>query len=253
MSWQHPQNGDDGPRIYGVYDAEATASVYAGYADPAAAHGWYEEGGAAAAGPACADAASGAPAYAPGDAPAHAYAPGGPTYAPDDVISTAPTTAVTAPDAGDPGDDSAIFVDGSGRRRRLMRRIAVGMGVACVVFLGVVVAGFFGSGPAGGPLPWGHGTGDGKAPRAEHTPSAPGATRPSTPAQPEDPMATGPSPSATASLTEGGGEPADKTTPEPATSSAPTTTAPAATAPVKGNATGNPGRGHGRGSTKGPN
>ncbi|RFC72589.1 hypothetical protein [Streptomyces sp. AcE210] len=227
MSWQHPQHGE-APRVYGVYDAEATTGVYEHYADPAAAHGWYEEQTPPTAGPAYVD-------------------------APDDLISTAPIATVGAPDAD---EDGAIFVDGSGRRRRHMRRAAIGIGAGCVVFLGVVIAGLFGSGPSGGPLPWGH-KDDTKAPRAEHSPSSSPTARPGTPVQPEDPTATGPSSSASPGSTKSDGEPSDKTTSEPATSSAPTTTAPTTTAPstpapAKGNATDNPGRGHGTGSTKGP-
>ncbi|MFE5029317.1 hypothetical protein ACFRAO_39995 [Streptomyces sp. NPDC056656] len=244
MSWQHPQNGDDGPRIYGVYDAEATAGAYDQYDDPAAAHGWYEQHQAHAPGPGYAEQPYGDPAYT------HpAYADGA-----DDLISTAPLATIGVPDAP---EDSAIFVDGSGRRRRHMRRAAIGIGAGCVVFLGVVIAGLFGSGPSGGPLPWGH-KDDTKAPRAEHSPSSSPTARPGDSAQPGDPGATGPASSASPSSTKGDGEPTGKTASEPATSSAPrssapTTTAPSATAPAKGNATDNPGRGHGRGSTKGPN
>ncbi|MEU2432920.1 hypothetical protein ABZ611_26105 [Streptomyces sp. NPDC007861] len=50
--------------------------------------------------------------------------------------------------------ENAVFVDASGRRRRLMRYASVGIGAACVCFVAVVLAGFFGAGPAGGPLPW---------------------------------------------------------------------------------------------------
>ncbi|MGW6361059.1 hypothetical protein ACWFR5_39300 [Streptomyces sp. NPDC055092] len=250
MSWQHPQNGDDGPRIYGVYDAEATAGAYEQYADPAAAHGWYEQEQAHAPGPGYAEQPYGDPAYT------HpAYADGA-----DDLISTAPLATIGVPDAPgapDADEDSAIFVDGSGRRRRHMRRAAIGIGAGCVVFLGVVIAGLFGSGPSGGPLPWGHDKDDAKAPRAEHSRSSSPTARPGDSAQPGDPGATGPASSASPSSAKGDGEPTGKTASEPATNSAPTTrapttTAPSATAPAKGNATDNPGRGHGAGSTKGP-
>ncbi|MFE0641382.1 hypothetical protein ACFW2Y_07195 [Streptomyces sp. NPDC058877] len=50
--------------------------------------------------------------------------------------------------------DSSVFVDASGRRRRGMRWAAAGVGTACLGFLAVVVAGSFGAGPVGGPLPW---------------------------------------------------------------------------------------------------
>ncbi|MFF2507452.1 hypothetical protein ACFVTY_29330 [Streptomyces sp. NPDC058067] len=262
MSWQHsPSGGDDTPpRVYGVYDADATASVYEQYADPAAAHGWYEANEVPAAGPAYVD----APAYAH-DGPTYAY--DDPAHAPhDDLISTAPMAAVSVPGVpgaydgaydgyGDAPGDDAVFVDGSDRKRRLMRRIAVGMGAACVVFLGVVVAGLFGSGPAGG-------KDDGKAPRAEHSPSASPAAHPGTSGGPAAPAATAggpasgspshdasPSPSGSAGGTAGDGG----TTTAPATGSAPTTSAPFTTVPARGNAGGKPGHGHGfPGSTKGP-
>ncbi|WP_086831686.1 hypothetical protein [Streptomyces sp. NRRL B-24572] len=50
--------------------------------------------------------------------------------------------------------DNSVFVDASGRRGRKVRWAAAGLGVACLGFLAVVVAGSFGAGPAGGPLPW---------------------------------------------------------------------------------------------------
>ncbi|MEX0168614.1 hypothetical protein [Streptomyces sp. LMG1-1-1.1] len=50
--------------------------------------------------------------------------------------------------------DNSVFVDASGRRGRTVRWATAGVGVACLGFLAVVVAGSFGAGPAGGPLPW---------------------------------------------------------------------------------------------------
>ncbi|WP_405857107.1 hypothetical protein OG361_25485 [Streptomyces sp. NBC_00090] len=50
--------------------------------------------------------------------------------------------------------DNSVFVDASGRRGRMVRWGAAGVGLACLGFLGIVVAGSFGAGPAGGPLPW---------------------------------------------------------------------------------------------------
>ncbi|WP_159041913.1 hypothetical protein [Streptomyces aureus] len=50
--------------------------------------------------------------------------------------------------------DNSVFVDASGRRGRVVRWGAAGVGLACLGFLGIVVAGSFGAGPAGGPLPW---------------------------------------------------------------------------------------------------
>lgn len=274
MSWQHPRSGDDTPpRIYGVYDADATASVYEQYADPAAAHGWYESEDAAAT--AYRDEVTPADltdsAYPTGPPYSDVAGPGDPAYAhaSDDLISTAPLAAVPAHDPRETRADSAVFVDGSGRRRRAMRRVAVGMGAACVVFLGVVIAGLFGSGPAGGPLPWGHGKDDGKAPHAEHSPSAPATKRPGAGSDTDAPGATGgsasgaPSPGASgsagasgspgASGSAGDSSGAAKAT-APATREAPTTTAPSTTAPARGNADDNPGRGQASapGSTKGP-
>ncbi|MFJ5828464.1 hypothetical protein [Streptomyces sp. NPDC093089] len=50
--------------------------------------------------------------------------------------------------------DNSVFVDASGRRGRTVRWATAGVGVACLGFLAVVVAGSFGAGPTGGPLPW---------------------------------------------------------------------------------------------------
>ncbi|WP_426404137.1 hypothetical protein ACN9M0_23430 [Streptomyces sp. R-07] len=50
--------------------------------------------------------------------------------------------------------DNSVFVDASGRRGRTVRWAAAGVGVACLGFLAIVIAGSFGAGPAGGPLPW---------------------------------------------------------------------------------------------------
>ncbi|MFF1566682.1 hypothetical protein ACFVY1_24670 [Streptomyces sp. NPDC058293] len=275
MSWQHPQHGDgDLPRVYGVYDAAESAHIYEAYADPAAAHGWCEqplsgpaqgEAPAVAAGMPAAPVMSGAP-YAemphpdapyegepyqsepypdlPHQAPAYLDAP---VEAPaDDFISTSPLPVLVPPDEG-----RAVFVDGSGRRRKLMRRVAVGLGAACVVFLGVVVAGLFGSGPAGSPLPWGPHKGDTKAPRAEHSPSSSTSEREATPRKSPDPAVPAGTPSASprASVDKDTG----KQSTAPSASTAPSTTAPTTSAPARGNGGDNPGRGHGStGTTKGP-
>ncbi|MGW8887628.1 hypothetical protein [Streptomyces sp. NPDC055749] len=129
--------------------------------------------------------------------------------------------------------NKAVFVDASGRRSRFVKYGAALLGVSCVLFLGAVVAGLSGSGPAGGSLPW-SGDSGGKPPvRAEHSPTptdAPGPGRSVAPA-----AAT---------------ESAEPTTPAPRTSapasssaSAPAPTAATTSAPAPGNAEGNQGRG----------
>jgi hypothetical protein len=65
---------------------------------------------------------------------------------------------------------NAIFVDASGRRRRLVRYASIVIGAACVCFVVIVLAGLFGAGPTGGPLPWSR-SGQDPAPTGEPTPS----------------------------------------------------------------------------------
>ncbi|MGW7361874.1 hypothetical protein ACWGI8_00235 [Streptomyces sp. NPDC054841] len=67
--------------------------------------------------------------------------------------------------------ENAVFVDASGRRRRLMRYASVVVGAACVCFVVIVLAGFFGAGPAGGPLPWSQSRQDPPPAADESTPS----------------------------------------------------------------------------------
>ncbi|MGX1674082.1 hypothetical protein [Streptomyces sp. NPDC055400] len=180
----------------------------------------------------------------PHHAPAYLDAPAGAPAG--DLISTSPLPVLVPSDEG-----RAVFVDGSGRRRKLMRRVAVGFGAACVVFLGVVVAGLFGSGPAGGPLPWGPHKGGTKAPRAERSPSSSASEREATPGKSRDPAAPAGTPSASPSAS------VDKDTGKqsaaPSAGTAPSTTAPTTSAPARGNGGDNPGRGHSSsGTTKGP-
>ncbi|WP_327321934.1 hypothetical protein OG735_05100 [Streptomyces sp. NBC_01210] len=49
---------------------------------------------------------------------------------------------------------SAVFVDASGSRRRLLSYVSVAIGAACVCFVVMVLVGCFGARPVGGPLPW---------------------------------------------------------------------------------------------------
>ncbi|MGW5774546.1 hypothetical protein [Streptomyces sp. NPDC003863] len=119
--------------------------------------------------------------------------------------------------------DNSVFVDASGRRGRTVRWAAAGVGVACLGFLGIVVAGSFGAGPAGGPLPWSD-----DEQRDAPALIQPDATRSGAPGEAPErtaaPRATTTSPGATAT-------PATKATTEApsstATAAAPTTTAPA--------------------------
>ncbi|MFD7295995.1 hypothetical protein ACFV9W_22155 [Streptomyces sp. NPDC059897] len=211
MSSQHPRPGDE-PVVPGVvYDPDRAAHAYDGYVDPAAAHGWQE------------------PADAAGD--------------------TAPLPRVPAKGPAH-ARDNAVFAGGSGRRRRLMRVGGVTLGGVCVVFLGAVVTGLFGSDPSSGPLPW-SGDEDARKQRAEH--SAPASTGPA-----PDPSGSvsRPGPSATPTGTAGpsakekAADPA--ASPSTSTTAAPTATA-STTAPARGNSGNNPGRGNtSPGAGKGP-
>ncbi|WP_190155030.1 hypothetical protein [Streptomyces litmocidini] len=130
--------------------------------------------------------------------------------------------------------DNSVFVDASGRRGRKVRWAAAGVGVACLGFLGIVVAGSFGAGPAGGPLPW---SGD-----EQHDAPAliqPDPTRSGAPA--DEPERTA-APRATTTPPEASATPTAKTTTE-APSPTATTSAPAATASAPAaTADGKPGR-----------
>lgn len=137
--------------------------------------------------------------------------------------------------------DNSVFVDASGRRGRMVRWGAAGVGLACLGFLGIVVAGSFGAGPAGGPLPW-----------AEERQDAPALIQPD-PAVSDDSDAPdgAPASSSTPRATVGASDaPATPTptarattaTPSPRTSTAAATTAPAASAaPGGGGGTGGDG------------
>lgn len=188
-----------------VYDPNQAAHAYDGYVDPAAAHGWQE-----------------------------------PATAHDDARDTAPLPRVPEAAPGAPRH-AAVFVDGSGRRRRLMRIGGIGLGATCVVFLGAVVTGLFGSSPSNGPLPWSDGH-DSKEQRAEH--SAPASRGPA-------PATSGPAsePSTSASpareVSESPKKEADPAVPASRSTTAAPTTVASTTAPARGNSEGKPGRGNG--------
>ncbi|WP_225799423.1 hypothetical protein [Streptomyces sp. NK15101] len=132
--------------------------------------------------------------------------------------------------------DNSVFVDASGRRGRKVRWAAAGVGVACLGFLGIVVAGSFGAGPAGGPLPWSGDEQDAPAliqPDPVQT-GAPGDTSEHT----ATPRGTTESPGASATPT------AKATTEGPSSTPTTATTAPPVTAPAPTSTTGdgNPGK-----------
>nr|WTB33387.1 hypothetical protein OG781_31405 [Streptomyces sp. NBC_00830] len=216
------------PNVYLPY-AEQTPT-YNEFADPAAAHGWqngYDETHELPA--TAADERSDAHGPRPGEYDGGMHA----------------------------GHDGSVFVDGSGRRRRLVRPMAIAVGAACVLFIVVVVVGFFNSGPSGSPLPWVQDKGERAKQKtgqtASPTPteaslSGAGSARPAVPPSPSHASeVVSPSGASKSGSPSGGG---DRTT-------APATTAPATAptsttaAPARGNAGDNPGRG--QGSTKAPN
>ncbi|MFI7008962.1 hypothetical protein [Streptomyces sp. NPDC050145] len=151
-------------------------------------------------------------------------------------------------------DDGAVFVDTSGRRGRLMRRGGLALGAVCVVFLGAVVFGVFGSSPSSGPLSGTAGDDDGDGggkQRAEHSaPATPG------PAASEAPAGAGSTGSPDAAATTDPSHTPAKDDASPTGSAPgsagkpPATASPAASEPARGNSTNNPGRGNG--TTKGP-
>ncbi|MEV6331780.1 hypothetical protein [Streptomyces sp. NPDC051909] len=144
--------------------------------------------------------------------------------------------------------DNSVFVDTSGRRRRAARWAAVGIGAGCLGFLGIVVAGVFGSGPAGGPLNW-----------QDDEPPAPPALIQADPGDDgaDDEKSDGPSGSpsgtpsgkATATASTAPSASASKTASAPSASS--TTRAPAPD-PTDGTVTGPGNSGNAPGSTKKP-
>ncbi|WP_160159334.1 hypothetical protein [Streptomyces sp. SLBN-118] len=153
--------------------------------------------------------------------------------------------------------DGSVFVDASGRRSRLIRRAALGVAAVCVVFIAVVIAGFFSPVPSGGVLPWsqkqepereqgqkqeGSTTATGQPGSTDRPTGGPSAT-------PGESAAPNPSLSVSATKTDGA------TTAAP--TKAPTTTAaPTTSAPGQGNSGDHPGGGQGstsgQGSTRGP-
>ncbi|MFF9621751.1 hypothetical protein [Streptomyces griseosporeus] len=222
---------------------------YEQYVDPAAAHGWQN----------AYDETQQLPPVDPGY-PQPPYADPAPPY-----VDPAPMGAAPVPAAEDDYDyryedgrplhvdDDSVFVDGSGKRGRLVRRVAIGAGAGCVLFLGAVFAGMFDSGPSGSPLPWvqndvdpgtpSKGSADPASPSAGHSATGePSAGEPSSGSTSAD---RSPTPGATPSASATGGTPTDPSTAAPSTTAAPTTTEPA-----RGNAGGNPGRG--QGASKGP-
>ncbi|MEU6574475.1 hypothetical protein [Streptomyces sp. NPDC046805] len=240
----HQQNGgaQGAPNVYHPYP-DATPE-YDQYADPAAAHGWQSAYDQTAELPPVTDDGRG---DADHEDEGHLTAPGGyDAAAPQD-------------------DDGSVFVDGSGRRARLMRRVAIAVGAVCVLFIAVVVSGLFGSGPSDGPLPWVQGKEHkqkaGQAEQSASPTAAPGATpgsaggsatgtagpRPSESAA--APAATGAasaSPRVSGSASAGSGDTSTEPSTAPSTTATPTTT----TAPGRGNSGVTPGRG--QGSTRGP-
>jgi hypothetical protein len=233
--------GPQGPP--NVYQPQPQATpAYDEYADPATAHGWqnaYDE-----------------TAQLPpvnGDA-SDVYGPGGQVrYEQYGAYDDYQEPAGEHEGSGSGGDHRSVFVDGSGRRGRLMRRAAIAVGAVCVLFIAVVVAGFFDSGPSGNPLPWVQGQEDGAKKKdadsvsptsspGDATSAGAGGTTRSETASASD--GTSGSPSAT----KGGSTGGDRTQ-EP-TRAPSTTTAPTTTAPERGNSGDKPGRG--QGSTKGP-
>ncbi|MFF7437646.1 hypothetical protein [Streptomyces sp. NPDC008122] len=126
--------------------------------------------------------------------------------------------------------DNSVFVDASGRRGRTVRWAAAGVGVACLGFLGIVVAGSFGAGPSGGPLPWSD-----DEQRDAPALIQPDATRSGSPDDAPErtaaPRTTTP-PSATA--TPGAKATTEAPSPTATATAAPATTAPAPTATANG-------------------
>ncbi|MFR9795286.1 hypothetical protein ACL02U_05160 [Streptomyces sp. MS06] len=255
----HPAAGGPGvqPNVYHPYAVQAPA--YDQYTDPAAAHGWqnaYDDTRplplVAEAGPPVGE----PPDRTPSGPSAHPAAPPGPGQDLHGPRDEPPDPGYAGPEGAVPDDpDGSVFVDGTGRRGRLVRRAAIALGAACVLFIVVVVAGLFGSGPSGGPLPWGNGQDDGVQQddgRSTATGSPP-AGAPTAGAEAPAPVPTG--------SASGGATAGSTTAPTPAASggsgggapqpsAAPATTAATSTAPGRGHSGDAPGRG--QGASKGP-
>ncbi|GGW48522.1 hypothetical protein GCM10010381_37430 [Streptomyces xantholiticus] len=259
------------PLVYHPYGD--SASTHDGYADPPAAYGWYEP----------AATGHGIP---PGDAYGHpqgtnldvdytyggghdAYEGGhgrqgadGGAYGTEhqhlhgdggNAHGTADDDHDGDHDHGTGHDDGSVFVDASGRRGRLVRPVGLAFAAACVVFIAVVIAGFFGSAPSGGPfsLPWVQEKNEEPKPSQEQKQEQDGSTKATEkPGSTAGPTAApsakagesaAPSPSVSSSRT---------ATEEPSTE-APRTAAPSTTtAPGLGNSGNRPGQG--QTPTKGP-
>ncbi|GGN82030.1 hypothetical protein GCM10011579_069260 [Streptomyces albiflavescens] len=218
MSWQSGEP-ETAPTVYlPQSDGEATPA-YEAYTDPAEAHGWqkgYEEGG------------DGAPVARGADG---------------DGEDTLVQDAVPGDPSGDPSGRRERLL--RRRRARLLRRLAVAGGVACVVLLAVVISGVFDSGASEGS----RGTG-GKPASPPHLPT--GAAAPTQgSATTAGTSSVGPSPTASPGVSGSAGAAS-------ASPSASASTAPASTAPATATATsttedgrGNS-NGHGQGATKRP-
>ncbi|MFI1394270.1 hypothetical protein [Streptomyces sp. NPDC020681] len=216
------QDGGDTQGLPLVYHPYGDGTVaYDGYVDPAARHGWQDSA-----------AATGDPAHGIAHDPTHrddGYAHG------------------TDDDQDHAGrDDGSVFVDASGRRSRLIHRAALAVAAVCVVFIGVVIAGFFSPVPSGGVLPWSQE----EKPKQEQKHDGSTATdQPGSTARlTNDPSAApgkSPAPSPSASASKTGDETQEQPTKAPTSTAAPTTSAPG-----RGNSGDHPGGG--QGSTKGP-
>ncbi|NWF29719.1 hypothetical protein HW130_26265 [Streptomyces sp. PKU-EA00015] len=253
------------PVVYHPYGDGAQA--HDGYADPAAAYGWQEP------------AATGH-GIAPGDAYGHpqgTYVDGHPAYGGgrntyegghgrqgadrehEHLHGDEGNAYGAADDDRDAGhDDGSVFVDPSGRRGRLVRPVGLAFAAVCVVFIAVVIAGFFGSAPSGGPFPLPfvqekneeqkqsqdqEREQDGSTKATDEPGSTAGPTAAATPGE-----SAAPSPSTSSSETET--ETEEPSTEEPSTEAPTTTASSTKTTPGLGNSGDRPGQG--QAPTKGP-
>ncbi|MGW2562460.1 hypothetical protein ACWCXB_25055 [Streptomyces sp. NPDC001514] len=123
--------------------------------------------------------------------------------------------------------ENPVFVDASGRRRRLVRYASVALGIACVCFVAVVLGGLFGAGPAGGPLPWSQSREESSPTAEEPTPSTAESGEPGDGEEGGDPISDTGAPSAS-------GSPGPDASRSPGTDG--TGTSPTAEAPTAGGA-----------------
>ncbi|MGW0625667.1 hypothetical protein [Streptomyces sp. NPDC002758] len=228
LNGAHPQGQppQSPPNVYHPHAGPPPA--YDEYADPAIAHGWEN----------AYDQTQPLPVTPLAD-PEYGQ------HAPDDGHGT-------AEQPGGYGDeDASVFVDGSGRRRRLMSRVAIAVGAVCVLFIAVVVAGLFDSGP-GSPLPWVNGNQEGakQKARVSASPTSPGDPGSATTGEPRPSESSAPGTSEKTSAEPSTSGSTGEKTATPTTKAPSTTAAPTTTAPGRGSSGDNPGRG--QGSTKGP-